>query len=80
MASTDIPGKGYTPPKGRHTTAQDETDDKRRMSSTVEWAIAGVVLLVVLVVALLFALGSDRTTHLAQGPAPVVEPLVVDQI
>ena len=81
MGSTDRPGKGYTPPKGRHTSAQDEIDEKSpRISSTVEWIAVGVVMVGVLVVAFMFASGSDSTNPHGGAPAPVVEQLVVDQI
>ena len=86
MASNDRPGKGYTAPKGQQTSAQGETYEKGpRISATVEWVIVGVVLVGLVVVAFMFASGSDSTSPHGGAPAPyvqpaVVEPLVVDQI
>lgn len=81
MGTNERPGKGYTPPKGKQTTTQGETEEKGpRVSATVEWAIVGIVLVVLLVVAFIFATGSDSTNQHGGAPAPVVEPFAVDQI
>ena len=81
MASNERPGNGYTPPKGEETSAQGETDEKApRISATVEWVIVGVVLVGLLVVAFIFASGSDSTNPHGGAPAPYNEPLTVDQI
>jgi hypothetical protein len=81
MGSNDRPGKGYTAPKGQQTSAQGDTEEKApRISATVEWVIVGVVLVGLVVVAFMFASGSDSTSPHGGAPAPYVEPLVVDQI
>ncbi len=81
MGSNDRPGKGYTPPKGKETSAQGDTDEKApRISATIEWAIVGIVLVGLLVVAFIVATSSDSTDPHGGAPAPYVEPLVVDQI
>jgi len=81
MGSNDRPGKGYTAPKGRQTSTQGETEEKApRISGTVEWVIVGVVLVGLLVVAFVFASGSDSTSPHGSAPAPYAEPVVVDQI
>lgn len=41
-------GKGYTPPKGRPTRHRDGTVRRSRLSPTMEWVIAIIVMLVVL--------------------------------
>ena len=81
MGTSDRPGKGYTPPKGKHTTAQSGVEEKApRVSATVEWVIVGIVLVGLLVVAFIFATRNDSTNPHGGAPAPVVEPLTVDRI
>jgi len=64
MGNTDRLGQGYTPPKGRQTSVQGDIDEKSpRISSTVQWAIIGVALIGVLIVAIMFA-PESATTHL----------------
>ena len=81
MGTNDGPGRGYTPPKGKQTSAQGDTDEKApRISATIEWVIVGVVLVGLVVVAFIFAAGSDSTSPHGGAPAPDVAPEVVDQI
>ena len=81
MASNDRPSKGYTPPKGKETSAQGDTEEKApRISATIEWVIVGVVLVGLVVVAFIFATGSDSTSPHGGAPAPDVAPEVLDQI
>ena len=81
MGSNDRSGKGYTPPKGKQTAAQGDTEEKApRISPTIEWVIVGLVLVGVLVIAIIFATGGDSTNPHGGAPAPYVEPLTVDQI
>ena len=81
MGTNDRPGKGYTPPKGKHTTAQGGAEEKSpRISATVEWVIVGIVLVGLLVAAFIFATGSDSTNPHGGAPAPAVESFTVDQL
>jgi hypothetical protein len=81
MGTDDGPGKGYTPPKGKETSAQGDIDEKApRISATIEWVIVGVVLAGLVLVAFIFASGSDSTNPHGGAPAPYVAPEVVDQI
>jgi hypothetical protein len=48
MASDVKHGKGYTEPKGRPTVHNTGDKTSRRMSSTIEWVLAGIVFIAIL--------------------------------
>ena len=58
------PKHGYTPPKGRPTRHRNEVARTRRLSSTVEWILVTIAIVVLL--GLLFWFGRDfRSTAAA---------------
>ena len=76
MGSEGKSGKGYTAPKGRPTVHHTGGDTSRRMSSTMEWLLAGIVFIAVL--AAIFYFGRDFTSGggAASGGLPADAPIV----
>jgi small-conductance mechanosensitive channel len=85
MASTQSEGppsdvkrpKGYTPPKGRPTTHNVGRVSRSRLSPTVEWIIAIIVILIVLGAIVYF--GSDIGGGGPTGaiPSALVQPATI---
>lgn len=67
------PRKGYTAPKGRPTTHNTGRAKRGRLSPTMEWALAGIVFILVLGAIFYLGRGLRSAGQGAPLPAAVVQ-------